>query len=112
MKDITCKEYHEEIESIVRNCFDAQTYDDINEDTWTDRLHEQIDGHQWVIYYAYHLDVLKHTDNQDYGYDNGLMAEKYDSLSSCLTHATYWAMYADCQDWFSSNRDEVVKEAA
>ncbi len=110
-KDITYKEYHDEIESIVRNCFDAETYNDIDEDTWTDRLHEQIDGHQWVIYTGYHTDVLKLSDNDDYCFDQGLIdASSAKSLSDITIIAAFWAMYADCLDWFSSNRDEVVQD--
>jgi hypothetical protein len=33
-------------------------------------LHETIDGHQWVIYCGYNLDVLKYSDNPDYMIDN------------------------------------------
>ena len=33
-------------------------------------LHETIDGHQWVIYYAYNLDIIKYSGNAEYAVDN------------------------------------------
>ena len=67
------------------------------------RLHETIDGHQWVIYYAYNLDVIKHSDNAEYMSDNF----GGDALSACIdaggvdslhTAMAFWALYADVQE--------------
>jgi len=76
------------------------------------RLHEWIDGHQWVIYYAYNDGVLEHSDNEDYYEDNfGAedMAETIKSrgLSGLKTVMAYFAMYADVQDKISSALDEL-----
>ena len=32
-------------------------------------LHETIDGHEWIIYYSYNLDILQHSSNDDYMID-------------------------------------------
>lgn len=110
MKNIDHKEYWDEIKSIVENCFDSKVYEDTEEDTWTERLHNQVDGHKWVIYYAYHFDVLKLSENEDYAFDNGLIdASSIKSLSDCLTNCAYWAIYADCDDYFSNNRDKILE---
>jgi hypothetical protein len=79
-------------------CFDA-VMDDINDHV----LHETIDGHQWVIYYAYNLDVLKYSDNPDYMTDNfgddsagSILSEQ--GLNSLHSALAFWALYADVQD--------------
>lgn len=66
-------------------------------------LHETIDGHQWVIYYAYNLDVLQHSSNTDYMIDNlgtesaGHVLEE-NGLSGLYSALAFWALYADVQD--------------
>lgn len=110
MSDITHKQYWDEIESIVETCW--TDYDNQTEDNWLDALHEQIDGHQYVIYNAYHYQVLLYSPNEEYGYKNGLMAESYKRLSDCLIHATYWAMYADCVEYFENNKEEIMGRVA
>lgn len=66
-------------------------------------LHETIDGHEWVIYYAYNLDVIKYSDNEDYmeqnfgnEYAGEIMADK--GLDGLHTVIAFWCMYADVQD--------------
>ena len=56
---ITKKQYQQEVEALAEQISsESLKYDrDICE-----VLHETIDGHQWVIYYAYHDDVLKHSE--------------------------------------------------
>lgn len=111
MKNLTYNDYSNEIASIVKNCFDAKEYEDTDEDTWTDRLHENIDNHQWVIYTAFHTDVLNHTTNEDYCFEQGLIdASKAQSLSDITQTATFWAMYADCVEYFENNSEELTKD--
>jgi len=64
------------------------------------RLHETIDGHEWVIYYAYNLSVLTYSDNTEYGVENELVAldSKTFSLSTFHSSLAFWAMYADVQN--------------
>jgi hypothetical protein len=65
------------------------------------RLHETIDGHQWIIYYAYNLPVLNYSDNTEYGIDNGLVdcqVIKDRSLNDFHTALAFWALYADVQN--------------
>lgn len=87
-------------------CFEA-TMDEINDHV----LHETIDGHQWVIYSGYNLDVLKHSNNPDYMTDNfgddmagSILSEQ--GLSSLHTSLAFWAMYADVQDDLSDHAEE------
>jgi hypothetical protein len=95
------------------NCNTADTFD---RDTVFDRinectLHETIDGHPWVIYYAYNLSVLEHSDNSDHMIDN-LGAEsagevlKDSGLSGLHSALAFWALYADVADHIDSALDE------
>jgi hypothetical protein len=72
------------------------------------RLHETIDGHQWVIYYAYNLPVLTYSDNTEYGVDSGLVALDSDnfSLNDFHNSLAYWALYADVQNQLDSAFDD------
>jgi hypothetical protein len=81
------------------------------EDIWDSRLHETIDGHQWVIYYSYNLDVIKHSDNEDYYADNfggDSLAHSLEQggLNTLHCHIAFWALYADVADKISDALDE------
>ena len=74
-------------------------------------LHEAIDGHQWIIYYSYNLDVIKYSDNADYMIDNfgGDCAEsilKDSGIDGLHTAMAFWALYADVQDLISDKLDQ------
>ena len=78
-------------------------------------LHETIDGHQWIIYYAYNLDVLKYSRNADYMNDNFGADSLADALSkgginSLHTALAFWALYADVQDQLSSALDDYERQ--
>lgn len=122
MSNITNSQYWVEVqalaESIVSeaaNQVDCTTQDTFDRDQIEELindslLHETIDGHKWVIYYAYNLDVLQHTDNAEYAVDNfgteyvGEQLKK--SLSDLHVCLAFWALYADVQDHISGAIDE------
>ena len=121
MSELTYSEYWTEIQSIADNLVseameacdnDREAAEESIQDT---RLHETIDGHQWVIYYAYNLDVIKHSDNDDY-YDQNFGAEALASsleqggLDVLHCHIAFWCMYADVQDKLSDAFDEYEEK--
>ena len=125
MSDLTYHEYWKEIDSITTDiCAEAleDCDSDLNpsdkievasESIYDYRLHERIDGHQWVIYYAYNLDVIKHTDNEDYMADNiGGLDEcaREGGLLSLHTAIAFYAMYADVSDKINDKLDTLVDE--
>ena len=102
-------EYWTEINSLADSiaCEAMQDNDsDIDaarDDIWDSRLHETIDGHQWVIYYSYNLDVIAHSDNDDYMVDNfGSEALEHSlkegGLDGLHMAIAFWCMYADVAD--------------
>lgn len=107
MTNISSVMYWEEIKSIAVSVFEetmAYHDNDIDsaEDHFNDNLHETIDGHQWVIYNHYNLNVLQHASNPEAMIDSmgaeeaGLvLADR--GLSGLHNALTYWAMYEDAQ---------------
>lgn len=104
------KEILEIAESMVETAFDeydeVETVEDAEELINDTLLHEAIDGHQWVIYYAYNDDVLKHSDNDEAYQDvycnedlGALVAEK--GIDGVKPMMAYFAMYQDVQDHLS-----------
>lgn len=125
--DITQSSYNEEIKSIATDLVEElmQEHDndrEMSEDMMHDRLHETIDGHQWVIYYAYNDDVLKYSENEEAYqgvYDNEslgqLVAER--GINDLKTMMAYFAMYQDVSelleeafDTFEESLDLNIKE--
>ena len=119
MSELTYSEYWTEIQSIADNLVseameacdnDREAAEESIQDT---RLHETIDGHQWVIYCAYNLDVLKHSDNESYFEDNIGGADhilKDGGIDQLHTVMAFYAMYADVQEKLSDAFDEYEEK--
>lgn len=110
---ITYQEYREEVKETAANIVELAVEALESESAEYDRdralelihdyiLHEQIDGHEYAIYYAYHLPILQHSDNAEYAGDNFGSDVLGDALKKGLDnlHATlaFWAFYADVYD--------------
>jgi len=77
------------------------------------RLHETIDGHQWVIYYNYNLSIIKHSDNVDYMIDNMGLESAGEALQSGGLNGlhqaiAYWALYADVSELLQDKMNEYI----
>jgi hypothetical protein len=114
-KDITGSDYWSEIRSIAEN-----VRQDVreNEGDVSDALHEAIDGHQWVFYTGYNLDVLKHCSDESAGIDEGLIdanaALAEGGLSRLTAQLAYCAMerdvYNELDGWSGPEDDESDAE--
>ena len=96
-------------EAMEQNDFDKEAASDAIFDTM---LHEYVDGHQWIIYMAYNLDVIEYSDNQDYYIDNfgadcACYELKTNGISGLHTAIAFWCMYADIADRISDALDDV-----
>jgi hypothetical protein len=113
--DVTSSEYWSEIRSIVEN-----VKQDVreNEGDVSDAVHEAIDGHQWVIYTGYNLDVLKHCSDESAGIDEGLIdanvALAEGGLSKLTAQLAFCAMERDVYDeldgWSGPEDDDSEAE--
>lgn len=122
---ISNTEYWTEVRAIAANVVQeaaerldmttAETFDPVavHDEIFDTILHETIDGHQWVIYYAYNLPVLQHTDNAEYGIDQGLI-DATESIKQGLNtlhcHLAFWALYADVCDYLNTAIEEYEQE--
>ena len=88
------QEYWEEIESLAQQV--TKEARDDGRDIY-DVLHETIDGHQWVIYYRFHAEVLQHTDNDSAMWNEGLN-EGINSHDEYMQRAAFCAMLADVRE--------------
>ena len=118
MLSITSSQYWVEVEALATQIAqDAMSQCDNNrddaEELITDSLlHETIDGHQWIIYCAYNLDVYQYSNNSDYYIDNFggddaayvLKEKRLDGLHQALA---FWALYADVQEKISGTLDDA-----
>ena len=118
MTNITSYEYWNEVESLAKSIIaDAMAENDNDKDAAMDdindsRLHATIDGHQWVIYTAYNLDVYQHSENSDYFIDNFGNDEagailKDRGLDGLHAVIAFYALYADVQDKINELADEI-----
>lgn len=109
-------QYYKEVSAIaaalIAECMqecsdDRQEAEELINDS---RLHETIDGHQWVIYYSYNLPVLTYSNNAEYGVDNGLVELDSNNFSLSAFHCSlaYWALYADVQEHVDNAFDEYL----
>ena len=118
MSNITSSQYWNEIQSLaVSIAEDAMAYCDNNreeaEELINDSLlHEMIDGHHWVIYNAYNLDVYQYSANSEYyidnfGGDDAAFVLKEKGLDGLHQALAFWALYADVQDKIGEALDGV-----
>ena len=118
MSNITSSQYWNEVQSLaVSIAEDAMSQCDNDrseaEEMINDSmLHETIDGHQWIIYYAYNLDVYQYSDNSDYyienfGSDDAAHVLKENGLNGLHQALAFWSLYADVQDKIGKALDGV-----
>lgn len=94
MESITLSQYANECSDIARDIVDECQGD---EERIQDRLHETIDGHQWIIYTYYALQILSHTKNDDAYFDDfGPLTA--DGFSDAVTKMAFAAFMRDVQE--------------
>ena len=121
MSELSRQQYRDEIKSIAESLAaealaDCEWDRDSAEEAINDsRLHETIDGHQWVIYNAYNDDVLRHSDNEssyedNFGTDDMAATIKERGLDGLKNVMAYCAMEQDVRDILSDALDEAIEE--
>ena len=101
------QEYYKEIQDISYDIWaEALEQTDCDKDRaerLVDLAHEIVDGHQWVMYYQYHDQVLRYSKNNEAYLD----IHDNESLGQCVRDSgsgglnslmTYWAMQQDVTD--------------
>lgn len=118
MSNITSSQYWNEVQSLaVSIAEDAMSACDNNRDNAEELindslLHETIDGHEWIIYNAYNMDVYQYSGNSDYyidnfGSDDAAYVLKEKGLAGLHQALAFWSLYADVQEKISEALDEL-----
>ena len=113
------QEYYSEVNAIAEALVSEAMADHDNdaeqamEDINDSRLHETVDGHQWVIYYNHNLSVIEHSGNSDYmidniGIDSAGEALKNGGLNGLHQALAYCALYADVYELLQDKMDDFV----
>ena len=102
------QEYYKEIQDLAHDIW-AEALDQSDNDKdeaqelINDLVHEVVDGHQWVIYYHYHDQVIRYSMNSDAYldiYDNESLGDyvRDNGVDGLNTMMSYWAMQQDVTD--------------
>ena len=101
-------QYYEEVHAIAQYIADTAMDEHNNDREEAEEyindtlLHETIDGHEYVIYTCNNLDVIQHSQNEDYLEENlgseSVMAALKTGISGLHCAMAFWAMYTDVQD--------------
>ena len=76
-------------------------------------LHETVDGHEWIIYTAYHLPIIQHSPNDEYMAENlGGLDEtvKEHGVQGLHMAMAFWAFYADVQEEMGEALDSAIEK--
>ena len=122
MNNIAFTGYWKEIDSICTSMADEALSENDNDqktaldDIFDSRLHETIDGHRWIIYNAYNLDVIEHSANGNYykdsfGCDDIAAILKEGGISKLHTVMAYYSMYGDVSDRIGDTLDALTEKA-
>lgn len=121
---LSSQEYFVEVEKLATSIVaeaadqcDCNTVDTFDADSIRDTifdtvLHEIIDGHQWIIYYAYNLSIIGHSSNDHYminefGLESAAESLKSGGLSGLHQAIAYWALYADVAELIDDKIQEL-----
>lgn len=98
---ITEREYNDVIREIAQKTLpeEYREYGDDQDpdDFISDRLHEIVDGHEWIIYTYYNSQVLTHSDN-DGAYFDDIGALEASDYNSAVQPMAFYAMRQDVVD--------------
>ncbi len=104
---VTYQEYWNEIKTLAESVL--KEYD---EESRHDGAFETVDSHQWIIYNAYHYDVLRHCQDENAYFEQFGEAPTGESVHEILGKLAFVAMLQDVegaiQDLRSEKQDEVV----
>lgn len=97
MDPITLQEYVTECKNVARSITEECEGD---EECIQDRLHEEIDQHEWITFTYYNLQVLTHSRNDGAYFDN-FGPLKATGFSDAMAKMAYAAFYQDVSEELS-----------
>ena len=92
---ITYQEYWKEVAGLAKQIAQEAKDEGLDESEAYDRLHEVIDGHQWVIYTWANPYVLIHSQNENALFDELGAPQEFSDYSDFMMKTAFWALRAD-----------------
>jgi len=108
MSEITWKSYREECNAIAEESLREAYENGSGEDDVYDRVHENVDGHEWSIYNRFHTQILQQSDN-DNAYFKDFGNLEADSASDAIAKMAWAALRRDVNECVSSRQDVMQK---
>ena len=107
--------YYHEVGEFAQGLID-DSEKDISRDGFDQRLHESIDGHQWIMYTAKAQIVALVSDNEAAGFEEGIIDPSGWKDGIDWSQIAYWAMERDVQHELEQrgvdlNADQPLAEA-
>jgi hypothetical protein len=97
MERFTSEEYYAQCRAIAEECCEEAEGD---ENDAADKVHEVVDGHEWIIYTFYNGIVLEHSRNDGAHFENFGPLEA-DGYSDAMVKMAYAAMSQDVMEYLS-----------
>ncbi|MAH49849.1 hypothetical protein CMI37_28775 [Candidatus Pacearchaeota archaeon] len=108
--ELTYSTYRDAIKSIAQDIMEEHPSPDEDSDGRREKVWEWVDGHHYVIYYAYHEEVLRATENEPDGAEVAGFAGEKSDWRDMRQVAVFLAMEADVHE--ELRRLEEEKEEA
>lgn len=105
----TYREYMESVETIAESIWDEIEHDPDSDDR-SDRIHESVDGSQWIAYTGRARAVLVHSESIDAIDDAGDEIPSSDAIRA-ITVIAFYAMRQDVEDALQRLIDDHDPEA-
>lgn len=108
----TRRDYIDTVTSIVEDIFHdleittQEQYETLSDDV-QDRIWQDVDGSQWIIYTYLNNKVLEYTDNEDAYEQQGIELDTSKGFSHIRVQVAFWAMYQDVMEELSRAVDDL-----
>ena len=108
----TRSDYFNSVKSTVEEIFsdlEIKTQEDFEDkrDEVYDRVHEEVDGSGWIIYYSSAQDVLQFSENHDAYLEQGMEIDTSQGFLQICTQCAFWAMYQDIMEEIETQKDDL-----
>lgn len=109
-------EYSDSVEGIaedILNELEVKTQEDFEnvENDVHDRVWENVDSSQWIIYYTKNLTVLEQSQNSDAIDDAGIDLDTSQGWRHILAQVAFFAMEADVKDAIKRQVEDLPETA-
>lgn len=108
----TRRDYIDTVTSIVEDIFSdleikTQEQYEAHQDDVQERIWQDVDGSEWIIYTYLNNKVLEYTENEDAYEEQGMELDTSKGFSSIRAQVAFMAMYQDAMEELSRTVDDL-----